>query len=154
MGLAIQFPMRLHSLPNMREHWGKRRARAEKHRDSAIIRIGNKMVEGALPKGPPWLVRITRLGPQALDSDNLEASAKSIRDGVADVLGIDDGSDDVLWVYAQEKTRKYQVRIEIFGEHDALLEIDEIHEREKQKFTDQVNQGKQNDSSRSSKLDP
>ena len=147
--------MKLDSLANMREHWGKRSARAKKHRERTIIHIGNRMVEGALPKGPPWLVKITRLGPKTLDaSDNLNISAKSIRDGVADVLGIDDGSNDASWIYDQEKTKKYQVRIEIFGGLEALSEITEIQKREKQKFTDQVNQGKQNDSSRSSKLDP
>jgi hypothetical protein len=48
-----------------------------------------------------------------MDSDNLAIAAKSLRDGVADKLGIDDGDPRITWAYAQEKSKGYAVRIEI-----------------------------------------
>jgi len=145
MGLYIQFPMRLVSLANQREHWGARKARAAKQRERAAIHLGNKMVVGELPYGPPWLVRITRLGPRALDgNDNVNISAKHVRDGLADVLGVDDGSDLVLWTYAQEKSKKYEVRVEIFGGANALSKMDSVHEREKLDFINLIRQGNAN----------
>ena len=65
---------------------------------------------------PPVIVTITRIGKRKLDSDNLQASAKSVRDGVADAFGVDDGDEDAyVWRYAQEKGKDYGVRIEIEG---------------------------------------
>ena len=39
----------------------------------------------------PIVVTITRLGPRALDSDNLASSGKHVRDAIATWLGVDDG---------------------------------------------------------------
>ena len=50
---------------------------------------------------PPCVITITRIGPRKLDSDNLAGSAKHVRDGVADWLGIDDGDERLTWEYAQ-----------------------------------------------------
>jgi hypothetical protein len=60
-------------------------------------------------------VRIVRIGPRKLDSDNLAISAKGIRDGIAQRLGINDGSDRITWSYAQArgKRKEYSVRVEI-----------------------------------------
>lgn len=62
----------------------------------------------------PCIIQITRIAPRALDSDNMVASAKSVRDGVADWLGVDDGSPLIDWRYAQErgKPKTYGVRIQ------------------------------------------
>lgn len=59
------------------------------------------------------VVTLTRLGPRKLDSDNLAGSFKAIRDGVADALGIDDGSELIQWEYRQEKSKECSVVIEI-----------------------------------------
>jgi hypothetical protein len=55
-------------------------------------------------------VLITRIGPRRLDSDNLQAACKSVRDQAAQMLGINDALD--VWLYAQE-TGVYGVRVEI-----------------------------------------
>jgi hypothetical protein len=47
-----------------------------------------------------------------MDDDGAQASCKAIRDGIADKLGVNDGSDLVTWRYAQEKG-PYSVRVEI-----------------------------------------
>lgn len=58
-------------------------------------------------------VLITRLGPRKLDSDNLAISAKAVRDGIAQALGVDDGDETAVhWDYAQERGA-YGVRVRI-----------------------------------------
>jgi hypothetical protein len=65
------------------------------------------------PPSPPLTITITRVGPRDLDSDNLAASAKHFRDGVADWLGVNDRSKELQWLYAQEKTGKGQYGVKI-----------------------------------------
>lgn len=97
-------PIRAVSLANQREHWGKRASRAKAHRRAAWL---------ATPKrGLPLIVLLTRVGKRKLDGDNLQGSLKSIRDGVADRLGVDDANPMVRWEYAQEVGKEYAVRIE------------------------------------------
>ncbi len=53
-----------------------------------------------------FVVRLTRFSPSAkpLDDDNLVGSQKSIRDGVADRLGVDDGNvQRIRFEYAQAR---------------------------------------------------
>jgi hypothetical protein len=85
-------------------------------------------------RGPPYkrrevsgriVVSLTRVAPRALDSDNLVASLKATRAGVADALHLDDRDSRVEWRYAQRKgrPREYGVSIAIgpcdAGEHGA-----------------------------------
>lgn len=48
-----------------------------------------------------------------MDGDGLQAAMKPVRDGIADALGIDDGSDRIEWKYEQEKTGEYAVEVKI-----------------------------------------
>ena len=57
----------------------------------------------AVPTSLPDVVTITRVAPRALDSDNAVGSAKHVRDGVADYLGIDDRRPDIEWVVKQDR---------------------------------------------------
>lgn len=97
-------PLELPSLPNRREHWATRARRARKHRAAALVVRQHPL---------PCAVRIIRIGPRRLDDDNLVASAKHLRDGIADRLGVDDADSRVVWEYAQE-IGPYAVRIEIY----------------------------------------
>lgn len=54
----------------------------------------------------PCIVHLTRLSPGILDDDNLRPALKSIRDGIADALGIDDGDPSVRWEYAQARCKR------------------------------------------------
>jgi len=60
-------------------------------------------------------VRLTRVGPRRLDSDNLAAALKHVRDGVADALGVDDGDPRLEWIYDQQRCRP--------GEYAVLVDI-------------------------------
>jgi hypothetical protein len=63
--------------------------------------------------GGQWTVKFTRIGPIKLDADdNLRYAFKTIKDQVADWLGVDDGQPNVRWLYAQEVQR-----IQVEGEN-------------------------------------
>jgi hypothetical protein len=105
---------------NAREHPMARSRRAKMQRASAAqhLRLW-------LDYPPPrWPVKVTlvRYGPKKLDDDNLAASLKHIRDGVADWFGVDDGeATKYQWVPVQEIAPGYGVRIvieRIGGEKD------------------------------------
>jgi hypothetical protein len=98
--------MKLASKLNDRVHWRVKAKQAKTERQAAFYSV---------PKHPvPCMVTITRIGPATLDNDNLAGACKSIRDGIADRLGIDDRSPAVVWRYAQRKHGKgvYGVEIE------------------------------------------
>lgn len=77
----------------------------------------------------PVVVRLTRIGPRKLDSDNVAGACKAVRDGVADWLDVDDGDETkVRWVYAQRRAvagelwlvKGYGVQIELLDDAEAL----------------------------------
>lgn len=58
------------------------------------------------------VIVIARIGPRALDGDNLAGSAKHVRDGIADWLGVNDGDNRITWLYEQSKDgKKYGVKM-------------------------------------------
>lgn len=105
--VEVTLRRRLVSEANAREHWATRAKRAKAHRTMAR---GTLRLHHA-PIPAPCRITITRIGKRRLDDDNLAGSAKAIRDGVADWLGIDDGDPRLTWRYAQEIGRDYAVRI-------------------------------------------
>lgn len=98
-------PLEIPSLTNKRMHWRERHRLMKSHRKAAMV----------VPKvGPPCIVKLTRVSPRKLDDDNLVASFKGLRDGIADRLGVDDGDSRVEWRYAQERNGKHkEVRVTI-----------------------------------------
>jgi hypothetical protein len=110
----IVLPLKIESTLNKREHWGARRKRAKQHRDSAYWGLAASKVR--LPD-LPQVIRLTRIAPRELDTDNLAGGFKSIRDGIADWLLIDDKDKRVEWRYAQEvgKPKEYACRIELIA---------------------------------------
>jgi hypothetical protein len=89
--------VKLISEANAHTHWRERQRRAKFQRQAARLTLGAD-ISGP---PPPYVITITRIGPRTLDSDNLAGSAKHVRDGVADWLGIDDGDKRLSWNYAQ-----------------------------------------------------
>lgn len=102
----IILPIKTVSLANEHLHWRVRHKRAKEQRTAAALAFpaGNQL---------PLTIRLTRRSPGTLDDDNLPPSLKSIRDGIADKLGVDDRDPRVKWVYQQERTKGYAVCIEI-----------------------------------------
>lgn len=48
-----------------------------------------------------------------MDHDGLQAALKGIRDGIADALGVDDGSAAVTWKYDQKKCKRGEFGVEV-----------------------------------------
>lgn len=99
--------LKLHSKLNQRIHWSKRAKQAKGERNLAFAMTKHHPT--------PCVVTITRIAPRKLDDDNLVGSCKSVRDGIAYRLGIDDRDEAVQWRYAQRRgaVREYGVEIEI-----------------------------------------
>jgi len=105
--IIAEIPLRLYSLPNVRWHWSKK-ARTARHA-RAMTRL---VLAGKAKPKPPLVVTLTRVGKRDLDDDNLVGAFKHVRDGVADWLGVDDGSELVEYECKQERGN-YGIRIEI-----------------------------------------
>jgi hypothetical protein len=98
--ILVRLPIRLVSEANARGHWSAKHRRASGQRNAALMAL-RPQVHGM---SGPWWVLITRVAPRRLDSDNLQTSAKAIRDGIAEALGVNDGDESAAtWVYDQRK---------------------------------------------------
>ena len=98
--LNVTLPIRLRSTANLRAH-PLRLWREGKTQENAIT----KAIPAAILPPLPVVVTITRIGHRKLDTDNLAISAKAVRDQIARLYGVDDGSDLYTWEYAQEKAK-------------------------------------------------
>mgnify|MGYP001243277840 FL=1 len=110
-GIVVEIPgLRLVSELNQHEHFRVRAKRAQDHH--AIVGSTLRVMGGAVVP-LPCRVAVTRVAARALDvGDNLQSSAKHVRDAVAEWLGIDDRDARVEWSVAQERG-PYGVRVEI-----------------------------------------
>jgi hypothetical protein len=90
-------------------HWRVRAERRSEQRKATAAALA-----GCLPVQMPAVVRLTRASPGELDDDNLRAALKSIRDQIAEFLGVDDGDQKaVRWVYGQKRERNHAVEVMI-----------------------------------------
>lgn len=108
--LVIRLPLRLVNALNAREHWAVRRKRTAEQRS-----VARWMVETAMKRttSRSFEVTLIRLGGRKMDSDGCVGSFKAIRDGIADALGIDDGSERIRWNYEQCQGGEVGVEIRI-----------------------------------------
>lgn len=114
--LKVIIPIRTKSELNACEHWGKRYRRRKAQREMIFYELASRSTRK--PKAPIdiWL---TRIAPRMLDiDDNLNASFKAIRDGIADWIGIDDKSNLLRWRYSQKKggVGEYAIIVEIYAD--------------------------------------
>lgn len=105
--MKYSVPITLPSLLNLRVHW--REMKGIKRQQRFAVKIC--MRDAVIPPGP-LVVTITRVGPRKLDDDNLQGACKYVRDQIADIVGVDDGSPHYTWIYKQQ-TGRYGVEIEI-----------------------------------------
>lgn len=112
--IAFTLPIHTVSLTNSREYW---RAKARRAADERLAVFAAWQGRGrALFAGEIAGIHMKRLGPRQLDSDNLQGALKSVRDGIAACLGVDDGSPRLVWMYEQGKHPKrgqYAVEVEV-----------------------------------------
>lgn len=114
--VVLEAPIKTIGELNDRSHWAARHRRRKFQRDQ----LGWMLRQHFKPKLPCTVV-CTRIAPRKLDKeDNLPSAFKAIRDAVAEWLGVDDGGDQVEWMYDQTKgaPKFYGIRIEIYGSKD------------------------------------
>lgn len=116
---TLWIPIRTVSITNVREHWAVRHRRAKAQREA--VRLIWQTVVKKRRVELPCVVILTRIAPGLLDSDNLPASMKSVRDEIADLLGVDDRDPCVAWHYRQERSKRgqYTVRVDIVSVESA-----------------------------------
>lgn len=114
--IIIDTPIKVISEANNREHWTRKRGKNGRATNQKIELqyYWRQALKGKKP-ALPCTVRLVRIGPKALDSDNLAGAFKAVRDQIAAEIGIDDGAAQIRFEYAQEAigTRRYGVRVEV-----------------------------------------
>lgn len=112
--VTVHLPLRTVSRLNVREHWAARAKRSRKEREAGMLSLAGwphrVQVHDWLKVGAVC-VEMVRIGPKALDVDNLGGALKSLQDGLADALGVDDADPRVAWVRKQEAGKQHGVRI-------------------------------------------
>lgn len=99
--ITVSLPLRIISEANGRQHWRKVAERKRTHRQTA--RLVLQQYARPMHEAATFDITLTRIAPRKLDDDNLASGFKAVRDGVADWLGIDDGSPRIRWQYAQQR---------------------------------------------------
>jgi hypothetical protein len=97
--------------------WGKQRRR-KKIRSTVLLALSAQLRALDLPL--PLTVRLTRLSAGTLDDDGVVTALKSVRDGCADFLGVDDKKRDVVrYAYEQEPCKRgtHGIKIEFYPMH-------------------------------------
>ena len=112
--LMIHVPIQTRSEPNQRDHWAVRNER-KKEQQKAVYYAWKQAAFGREVPGLPCVVHLTRFGPRLMDSDNLAASFKGIRDTVAELLKVDDGDERIRFEYNQQLDSDYAITIQVEG---------------------------------------
>ncbi len=115
-GLRLYAPLRIMAEQNQREHWAVKAKRQKMHRTAMSILLGGFHARCWLKahgRSERFSVRLVRIGKRKMDSDGCVAGFKACRDGIAEVFGIDDGSDRWDWRYEQRIEKRYGVEITI-----------------------------------------
>ena len=115
--ITIEAPIKVISEANNREHWSKRRGKNGRATNQKIeLQYYWRETLKGRRVSLPCLVRLTRIGPKELDTDNLAGAFKAIRDQIAKEIGIDDGAvNQIRFEYAQDAIgkRTYGIRVEV-----------------------------------------
>lgn len=107
-------PVRVVSEANQREHWAAKMRRKNEQQELMAVAMQNALRGRRVEL--PCSVMLTRIGPKALDSDNLAGSFKHCQDAIARKLGADDGDTEKLtFTYSQApvRVREYGVKVTI-----------------------------------------
>lgn len=115
--MIFTMPLKIVSEANLMEHWSNRHKRHIIQKNVITMTMIRHVDKIQLP----CTIKMTRIAPRSLDSDNLAMALKNIRDVVADLLipgkakGRADGDPRLEFVCLQEKgkPKEYALKIEI-----------------------------------------
>lgn len=117
--LRLELPIRLENVANEHTHWRVRQKRAKAQRGAVamVMRVELALRRRGLTTRGGLVVVITRIAPRTLDDDGAVAAAKTVRDGIADALGIDDRDERVVWLVDQDRgpPKTYACRVEVYA---------------------------------------
>src|SRR3954462_7116302 len=98
-------------------HWAAKASRRRKQREATIVTFIKATAGKRWQIDPPYRVTMRRISAGLLDTDALPLSLKSIRDQIAEELGVTDGPTDsrVTWIYDQRRGKRgaFSVEVEI-----------------------------------------
>ncbi len=100
---VFEVPTKTVSEMNRIEHWGTKRRRASGQRQLAKLCCDVSLpspVARSIRNGKHE-IKLVRVGGKRMDDDNLASAMKHVRDGIADSVQVDDGSDRIKWKYDQ-----------------------------------------------------
>lgn len=117
--MRFHVPIRLPSLANTRMCWQKLASIKSKQRKAVAKYMRVTRTDRSRLPPMPLVVTITRAGPKKLDDDNLQSACKYVRDEIARIVGVDDGSSLYTWQYSQ-RVGEYGVDVEIVTRGDGL----------------------------------
>lgn len=127
--IDFTFSYKLES-PNIKHHWGTILARNKKLKKKILTHwltiplhlksfVVTTNLNANYTQSPMYTVKISRLSPRKMDSDNFIFACKYIRDIIADLLvsGLGYGQADnekyINFQYEQEKSKEHLIKIEI-----------------------------------------
>jgi len=130
--ILFKLSIRTLSEANCSEHWSKKHKRHKEQQFYVRWALLNHFKDRKDKVNLPCTVKMIRMAPRSLDSDNLVSSFKWIRDEISECLfqekktfcvlksgkikqikGRLDSDPRITWLYDQEKSKLYWVRIEI-----------------------------------------
>lgn len=110
--MSLLVPLRLVNPLNSRTSW--RKIHSRNLNEASVVEYAFRAYVERAQRARVKSVHIERLAPKMLDSDNLAASAKHVRDTIAKCLGRDDNDHvpgSLQWSYGQAVNEAYGVRI-------------------------------------------
>lgn len=117
---TVQFsiPVKVKSEANLREHHMAKYRRSKAQKNAAYLMTVTEAKPYREPKTEITVAMVRVYGNRGkrMDSDNLARSMKACRDGIANGLCIDDGSELIDWQYAQRKGTEDKVEV-LIAEH-------------------------------------
>lgn len=107
--LVFDAPIKTISEANCRDHWRVKSQRRKEQQQTVTGMLINALRGRQVAL--PCVVRLTRVGPKVLDSDNLQSAFKATRDAIARKLGVDDGDERIKFEYDQTPIGEYSYNV-------------------------------------------
>lgn len=114
--IELEIPIRTFSESNLSDHWTEKNKRKKQQR--FLINSYMNYIKKSIKT--PCIIKLTRIAPRKLDSDNLVSSFKFVRDAISDLIkpGMAPGRSDaegIDFMYDQShRTKQYAIKVEIY----------------------------------------